>query len=181
MKKICPEFLSKNRAPITKTSIKKYGTVLDRIFNDDSLELNLVIEEDFSDSEAEDIVCDNDLENDQSESDDDNDILNDENFDERVRNHLTAVFADDNANEIMDVDSELLEYKEMDNVQLVKSYLDDVFKFGRTEIFIVTLLRIVKTKQPQMNKKKLLEIIIELDEEQLIFYDKSNDKVECVF
>ncbi len=160
---------------------------MDRIFNDDSLKLNLVIEEDFSDSEceAEDNICYNDLENNQLESDDDNDILNDENFDERVRNHLTVVLATDNANEIMeteimDVDSEPLEYKEMDNVQLVKNSLDDVFKFGRTEIFTVSLLRIVKIKQPQMNEKTLLIILIELDEEQLIFYDKNNDKVECV-
>ncbi len=46
-------------------------------------------------------------------------------------------FMINNETEIMDVDTEPLKYKEMDNVQLVKNSLDDVFKFGRTEIFTV--------------------------------------------
>eukprot|EP01084_Bolivina_argentea_P112579 200775_1 len=146
MKKICPAFLSKNRAPIAKTSTKKLGTVLDRIFSDDSLQLNLVIEEEFSDSEFEAKDEDNNnLENNQSESDDDNDILNDDNFDEIVRNHLSAVLSNDTANEIMDVDLDSLECKE-DDIMLVKSCVDDAFQFGRTEIFRYSLLiRMVQT------------------------------------
>eukprot|EP01084_Bolivina_argentea_P185857 320424_1 len=102
LRKICPVFLSTNRAPFTKKSKKIHGTVLDNILFEDIMDINVVLEEqkdiyEFSESDESESDNEDEVDNNKDESDNEDD-------DDIELGDLTDYLNDDNSETISNQD-----------------------------------------------------------------------------
>ncbi len=154
-------FVSKNRAAFTKKSDKAHASVLDRIFLEEVMNINVFLEqvEDSSDESSD-------------ESSDDDIDLEDLNVTQHFGDSNEIVRSKSDEKEVYIETVETVAAKKVHDVRVVSQ---EILQFGRTEIFQEALLKIA-----DVNDERLTEILESLDKQDEIFYDTKYRKAEVL-